>query len=386
MKNVSSRGRSLVSFRLMLWRIVVLIIGITGTAQAIAEECDMIGVRGMWWKGTSTYGVNVNIQSQEWLGNASGQGRYRVSLNITMDQGVKYYMSSPNNSNWSSNILPADGIVPFEQTNCMEGYSTFARAQDLSVGGGVLKIYLADVGAESGSQEMRLISENDPGAVRTIETIHLYKGDYMVGIANNGDFQTTKSIDVLVDALNIQPGNYSVSIPINLAGTSTWFMSGANNWWTSNPAGTPDYKESVYLPLDIRIDDTGEPGNPDVICSLSTTDITLSHGNILYNKAQGNIKQESFSITCDGETTADIMLQGNNNTQDSYTEVNMGPGPGLTSQLSVSLDQTTWSRTLAGTVLINGASTFYLQSNLQAGSDLLPGSYTGSAVAIVNII
>nr|WP_269811459.1 PapG chaperone-binding domain-containing protein [Buttiauxella ferragutiae] len=163
-------------------------------------------------------------------------------------------------------------------------------------------------------------------------------------------------------------------------------MSGANNWWTTNPAGTPEYKQTIYLPLDIRIDDTGEPGNPDVICSLSSTDITLSHGNVLYNNAHRNIKQESFAITCDGETTVDITLQGMDNTHDPYTVVNMGPGPGLSSYLSVSLNQTDWARTLTGAALVNGATTFYLQSELQAGSDLLPGSYTGSAVAIVNIL
>lgn len=385
MKNVSSRVRKFINNRLMFWRLLVLIIGMSGSVQVFAVECDLRGAGGMWWKGTSTHGVNVNVERQEWIGNTVGQGRYRITLNILMNQGGKNYYSSFNNSIWNSNLLP-DGILAMDQSNCMEGFVLDARSQDVSIGGGTLKTYLAAVGEYSGTQEMRIVDENDPGALRPIAEIMTPPGIYMVGVSNNGDFQITKSIDVIVDALNISPGNYTVGIPLQTAGASSWFMSGTNNWWEINPAGEPDYTQTFYLPLDIRIDDTGEPGNPDVICSLSATDITLSHGNVLYSNAQGNIKKESFAITCDGETTVDIILQGNNNTQGSYTEVNMGPGPGLISQLSVSLDQTTWSRTLAGAVLINGASTFYLQSNLQAGSDLLPGSYTGSAVAIVNII
>lgn len=385
MININSRAQSFVNYPLMFWRIVVLLIGMGGAVQAFAGECNLVDATGVWWKGTSDSGVYMHLEHQEWLGNTSGQGRYRVTLNISMDQGAKFYDNSPNNFNWTPNGLPA-GVLPDYQSNCMEGHIVDGRTQDVSVGGGILKTYLSPEGEGSGTQEMRIVNENDPNAVRTIETIRSYQGSYMVGVTSNGNFQITKTIDVLIDALNILPGNYTVSIPVQLAGTSTWFMSGSNNWWTTNPAGTPDYTQTINLPLDIRIDDTGEPGNPDVICSLSTTDITLSHGNILYNEAQGNIKQQSFAITCDGETTADITLQGNDNTQSDYTVINMGPGPGLTSQLSVSVNQTDWSRTLTAAPLINGATTFYLQSDLQAASDLLPGSYTGSAVAIVNIL
>ncbi|MCE0824565.1 hypothetical protein LVQ78_00695 [Buttiauxella sp. A2-C2_NF] len=369
-----------------LWRLMLLIIGMGSAVQATAGECNLVDATGTWWKGTSDdFGVYVNIERQEWMGNTAGQGKYRVTLNISMDQGAKYYDNSLNNFNWAPNSLPP-GVLPDYQSNCMEGHIVEGRTQDVSVGGGTLKTYLSPEGGGSGTQEMRIVNETDPGAVRIIETIRSYQGSYMIGVTSNGNFQITKTIDVLIDALNIQPGNYTVSIPILLAGTSTWFMSGANNWWTTNPAGTPEYKQTIYLPLDIRIDDTGEPGNPDVICSLSSTDITLSHGNVLYNNAHRNIKQESFAITCDGETTVDITLQGMDNTHDPYTVVNMGPGPGLSSYLSVSLNQTDWARTLTGAALVNGATTFYLQSELQAGSDLLPGSYTGSAVAIVNIL
>lgn len=334
--------------------------------------CDLQG-NGKWWKGLSVAGVNINVNYIRWSGTAGGEGSYDVSLNVTMNQGVKNYYSSLDNYSWFRENLPA-GVLGDIQENCLEGNVVTVTLQNVSVGGGIVIPSMTSGGIGGNSFQILNNSANLPN----IPKINTPPGDYMVGISPSS-YSETWTGKIFVSARGVQEGTYQLKIPLQISGVSVWFQHGANYWDRVNGQQVASPVQTLQLPLTIRISG-GVPVDPSIHCSFNES-ITINHGALRKDVANRNTKIVPLHIQCNAVTSASIKLIGNQSDADSV-KINLRRG--ISSALSISSDQLSWYNRINQN-LTNGLTTVYLKSVLQVENDFDAGKLDGSAVAIVTV-
>lgn len=369
-------------FMMMARVFVVLILLLPFSSFAVDCSGGALYGGGYWWKGTSKVNITVTNTNVQYIDtSADGTGVYRLTATLTFPAGVQnYYRSSEMGGPWSRADLPAD-ILPGNIEGCVWGYSAYSKSITLPVGGGVLEASVSLANAPSWPMDAgQIAGELVPSARVNIAT---YPGEYMVG--TSGPSSLTDNVDLRVNvrvSSKINPGVYDVNLEIPIAAVSAWFEYGTNYWWHTDPAGTHDFNYVINLPVKIRINDEGKPADPIVSCSVNSFDKVISHGTLTMPNANGNEKQDTINIVCNGSSSASISLIGDSD----YTEgviVNMGEG--ISSFLSASSDQVVWGKNISNAPLITGNNKVYVRSVLGITNEAQAGIYSGSAIVKVNI-
>lgn len=337
--------------------------------------CNLIG-GGKWWKGLSNTGVSVRVNSIRWYGATTGTGRYDVSLSVTMNQGVKNYYSSVTGDSWIRENLPS-GVLQGEQQGCLEGNVVTATVDTLSVGGGTVSPKISNVIGYIGSNSAQIL--NNSANLPTIATIYTPSGEYMIG-GSGSSYSDVWNGSVYISTNGVADGTYNIQLPMYISGVSVWFMSGSNYWDRVNGQNVAPPVMPVNLPLTIRIS-SGKPVNPDISCNVSSA-VNIEHGTLKQTAVKTNEKKSDVKITCNAATSGSIELKGSDNNI-NYALVNLGGN--IKSELSVSTNQSNWTRVLNDFHLQSGVNNLYLRSRLLAENSIESGSFRGSAVAVVTI-
>ncbi|HAK5377296.1 TPA: hypothetical protein ACIVG6_001850 [Salmonella enterica subsp. enterica serovar Virchow] len=337
---------------------------------------------GYWWKGTSKVNISISNVNTQYINTSSdGTGVYRLTATLTFPQGVQnYYRSTMIGGPWSRADLPS-GILPGNVEGCVWGYAAYTKSIFQSVGGGEVQASVSLSNALPWPADAgQIAGEGAPSARINIAT---YPGEYMVG--TSGPSALTDNVDLRINVRvtkKVAPGIYDMVFPIPISAVSAWFEYGTNYWWHTNPAGTHEFDHVINLPVKLRITDTGNPGNPTISCSVQSFNKLISHGSISMLNANGNEKQDSINIVCNGASLASISLIGDSDYANGII-VNMGEG--LSSTLSTSIDRVAWRKNISNIPLKNGKNAVYIRSVLNVTDQAQAGTYSGSAIAVVNI-
>lgn len=333
--------------------------------------CNLQG-GGKSWKGLSVSGVTMNVLKKQW--NIGGW--YDISLRITMNQGVKNYYSSTNNSTWFREDLP-DGILNFTQSDCHEGNVVTAYLTSLSVGGGIVKPSISGEHGTIGENQVQLI--NNSANLTNIASIQTPPGAYMVGLTPTS-YSDIWNGKIYLTTSGVSDGTYNVSVPLQIAGVSVWFQAGMNYWDRVNGQQPAPPVFTLDLPLTIRISDN-KPVDPNISCSLNNI-LNIDHGTLIKSLAANHEKESIITVSCNASTSGRVTLNGYLNST-NYTTVKLGDD--ITSELSASTNRSTWSRVIDNISFASGNTPIYFKSKLKITDSTKAGSFNGSAVAIVTI-
>lgn len=330
------------------------------------------------YKATSTGGFTYYGLTSTWLGD----GKYAVSMKINPTQGIKYWYFSTNKTSWVT--MPSNdsqnaygGVIA---TGCLSGLVVSAKpANNVAVGSGtgVATITPGPMGGTKNGLFV-LYDERVDGFI-TMSQVGMGR-TYAAGNSKEDIVPRNLSFTVdITDLKNVPNGVYVVSITIPVGATTTWFPANVqyDNWWLA-PSTVP-LNSAVSIPITVR-SDNNVPTNPVITCSMPSS-LSFNHGTIQAQNVNGSVLEEKIPIQCNASTSGSIEITASDNGLSNYASVILGNG--VTSQLSVTSDGTTWSRKITSFPLNNGTTTLQLRSVLSTTGKVVAGSLSGSAIATI---
>lgn len=355
-----------------------------GTAAGAVEKSCAEGmiVGGVNYKATSLGGIAISDVAVTW----TGQGTYSVTMNVVANQGLKKWYSSASRSDWQEAGTRTDSITTPNYTRllgCTSGLVVAAQQTTSGVpigtGTGMVALIAGPMGGNKGSNFV-LYDERQDGFI-SMGQIDAAP-PYAIGVTKEDDNVIRKvSFNVWFFNLSgVADGNYTVYVTIPVGATTSWFPNGNgyNYWWATSGRSIP-LNYAITIPVRIR-SDGGQPVDPTISCSMPGA-VTLAHGTLTPAAIRNATAASTIAVSCNSATTGTVQITGDNNSAAGYATVNLGHG--VTSSVSVSTDNVSWSRNLTSVALAKGTTRVNIRSVLSAPGEVTAGVLRGSAVAII---
>lgn len=330
------------------------------------------------FKATSIGGVDYNNIKAEWLGG----GKYKISMIINAQQGVKRWYTTLNKLKW----VAKDNWTAYNAntiaTNCSSGLVVVVNPNNkvfVGKGTGQVTITPGPMGRILPDDGSLAIYDQARVGFTTVSQIMLQE-TLAIGISKEDNFPRNVEFTIeLSNLTSVIDGTYNVSIVIPLGSTTTWFpLEGNYSAWWKAPDSIP-MNSTITIPLVVR-SENNKPANPTVNCNIPSS-LEFDHGTVKPEDVKSSVVRNMLSISCDSAGSGSIEIKSDDNSSSSYANVSMKNG--VYSHLSVSSDTTNFSRVLPSFPLFNGTTNLVLESALVTDGNVQPGSLSGSAVAII---
>lgn len=129
----------------------------------------------------------------------------------------------------------------------------------------------------------------------------------------------------------------------------------------------------------------GKPVNPDTFCTASGNSLNIEHGALNPAMVNDNMKSNSIIITCNGGEAVPVKLTLNISAP-PHTGPQLTGNKGILVPLTNGIDSLlSFEGVTEKTVNVSGLSSVKVNSQLKTGGGVMvPGKFTGSAVATIN--
>ncbi len=245
----------------------------------------------------------------------------------------------------------------------------------------------ADVNADSVLMDFKLTSDGFGGQFKIVqilpdETSVLCRGPYIYAGLQGAN---TQSSTLIANKQKIPCASGSEFLSVNEIANAYADIVGRNTWVTITDAN-PTFWTGLCLVYYGNSSTLVSPitcanrSASNISCSISGNGVSLNHGTIQSQTANGNAVSKNVQLNCSGDTTAKIFAGQSFN---SYTgKIPLTTDGSLSSLISINGVQSGVNGVSVD--LVNGQNTLSVTSTLQATSKTISGgNYTGSGVLVV---
>lgn len=245
----------------------------------------------------------------------------------------------------------------------------------------------ADVNADSVLMDFKLTSDGFGGQFKIVKILPdeskvLCAAQYIyVGVRG----ENAQTNTVIANKQKIACTSGSQFLSVNEIANAYADIVGRNTWITITDA-SPQFWSGLCLVYYGNASSFVSPitcvnkSASNISCSISGDGVSLNHGAIQSQTANGNTVSKNVQLNCSGDTTAKIFVGQSFN---SYTgKIPLTTDGSLSSLISINGVQSGVNGVSVD--LANGQNTLSVTSTLQATSKTLSGgNYTGSGVLVV---